>query len=231
VLLLALVLPTAVTWVYFVALDGAPASWQQTAYGVGKTLQFALPVAWIVGMRRGWPTLVAPHGIWLGVGAGVGLAIAAAMAAIYFAAMKPAGLFTAPAAAITAKVNSFGAGSALLFALLGLFYSLLHSLLEEYYWRWFVFGELTRWRPWTQAAAISSLAFAAHHVLVLAHYFGPAAPLTWLFTAAVAAGGTIWAWIYWRSGCLWSVWLSHALVDAAIFALGYDIVFRSAVGS
>ena len=29
---------------------------------------------------------------------------------------------------------------------LAVFYALVHSLLEEYYWRWFVFGQLRAWR-------------------------------------------------------------------------------------
>ena len=40
------------------------------------------------------------------------------------------------------KVRGFGVGSVWAYAALTLFYSAIHSGLEEYYWRWFVFGQL-----------------------------------------------------------------------------------------
>ena len=71
----------------------------------------------------------------------------------------------------------------------------------------------------------ASLAFAAHHVVLLARFFGFASPWTWLFAAAVAVGGLIWTLQYERSGSLWGPWFGHALVDAGIFAIGYDWLF------
>jgi uncharacterized protein len=38
-------------------------------------------------------------------------------------------------------------------------------------------------------------------------------------------GGAFWAWLYHRSGNLIAPWLSHALIDAAIFTVGYDLTF------
>jgi membrane protease YdiL (CAAX protease family) len=223
-LALALALPTAVTWLYFIALDGAPAAAQQAAYSIGKAIQFALPIVWVWIVQRQRPRLRPPTSSGLLLGGLFGLAVGAAMIALYFYYFKPAGAFDVPAAAVLAKVKSFGAGSPLAFAALGLFYSAIHSLLEEYYWRWFVFGQLSRGCKLPLAIAISALAFTAHHVLVLAHYFGWTSPLTWLFVAGVAIGGAAWAWLYHKSQSLWATWLSHALVDAAIFLVGYDLI-------
>jgi membrane protease YdiL (CAAX protease family) len=64
----------------------------------------------------------------------------------------------------------------------------------------------------------------AHHVLVLGKYFGFDSPATWLFSSCVAVGGAVWAWLYNRTGSLLGPWLSHLLVDAAIFAIGFDLV-------
>ena len=64
-----------------------------------------------------------------------------------------------------------------------------------------------------------------HHILLLAAYFGWFSPATWIFSAAVAVGGAYWAWLYQRSGSLWGPWLSHLVIDAAIFIVGYDLVF------
>jgi membrane protease YdiL (CAAX protease family) len=63
----------------------------------------------------------------------------------------------------------------------------------------------------------------AHHILVLATFFGWWSPATWLFSVAVAIGGAIWAWLYDRTDSLLVPWLGHSLVDAAIFAIGYDL--------
>ena len=48
----ALVYPTALTWVYFIALAGEPAAVQQIAYTVGKLIQFSYPLVWTWLYRR-----------------------------------------------------------------------------------------------------------------------------------------------------------------------------------
>ncbi len=224
VLGISLVLPTLVTWVYFILLDGAPASLQQGAYSIGKAVQFALPVVWVCLVQRDRQKLNRSSTWSLITGVLFGLVVAFAMATIYFAILKPSGLFDGPAAQVRAKVESFGASSPIKFLLLAVFYSAIHSLLEEYYWRWFVFGQLSRvCRPPT-AIAVSSIGFAAHHVLVLQLYFGWLSPLTWLCTLGIIIGGAFWAWLYRTSNSLIAPWLSHALIDAAIFAIGYQVL-------
>jgi uncharacterized protein len=224
VIVFALVLPAAITWVYFILLNGAEKSLQQGAYAIGKTIQFVLPVAWVwlVRRERQWPRL--PSGWSVAVGVGFGLIVAAAMQAIYYAVPQ---VFDAPAFEVRKKVESFGVGSPASFLLFAVFVSAIHSLLEEYYWRWFVFGQLARGCRVPIAIAISSIAFAAHHVLVLGLYFGYSGPtwsLTWLFSLAIAIGGAFWAWLYRASDSLAATWLSHACIDAAIFVIGYKMV-------
>src|SRR5512133_3458078 len=119
-----------------------------------------------------------------------------------------------------AKVAAFGVTPPLRFLALGAFYSLVHSAAEQYYWHWFVFGELRRACGASTALAASSLAFAAHHLIILGTFFGWTSPWTPTLTLAVAAGGTVWAWLYHRSGSLLGPWLGHTLVGAAIFAVG-----------
>jgi membrane protease YdiL (CAAX protease family) len=40
----------------------------------------------------------------------------------------------------------------------------------------------------------------------------------------IAIGGAAWAWVYDRSKSLYGPWLSHLIVDAAIFWIGFDLV-------
>jgi len=224
IVLLALVLPTAVTWLYFIALaDSAPAI-QQLAYGIGKTFQFGLPVVWVVAFQRRRLGLRLPGTRGLLESAGFGVLVVVAMWILYGAWLEPAGTMDGPREAVRIKVLGLGLDSPLKYAALGVFYSLGHSLLEEYYWRWFVFGQLRRLMRLWPAILVSSLGFMAHHVLVLSTFFGWDSPATWLFSLAVAFGGAVWAWLYLRSDSLYGPWLSHLLVDAGIFILGYQMV-------
>jgi membrane protease YdiL (CAAX protease family) len=95
------------------------------------------------------------------------------------------------------------------FVLFGLFLSLLHSLLEEYYWRWFVFGNLHRfWKSKGLAYSVGALAFASHHIVVTTQFF--AGPIGWVFGFAVGIGGAIWSWLMVRHRSIhWSLGFSH----------------------
>ncbi len=220
----AAVLPTAVTAVYFLALDDHPTWLQQTAWGLGKLVQFSFPLVWVLavqrrrlrvgpGWRRGWRAGIASGAI-----------VFAAMTAMYYLWLEPAGALDRPAVAMTEKVVDLGLHSLWRYLAFAAFLAVVHSLLEEYYFRWFVFGQMRRLMPLGPALAIASLAFAAHHVLVLAGFLGWASPLTWLGTAAVAAAGAFWAWLYHRTGSLLGPWISHLLADVAILAVGYELL-------
>ena len=218
-----LVLPSVVTLVYFVLLARASAGVQQVAYAIGKGLQFGLPVFWVFCIRRSRPQWHLPRKKGMAECLGFGLLIAAAILVLYHAWLGPTGLLDE--AAIDAKVEGFGMKTPLKYLAMGVFYALGHSLAEEYYWRWFVFGQLRRLVKLGPAIVISSLGFMAHHVIVLATLFPGDPWLVLLFSAAVAVGGAVWAWLYQRSGSLYGPWFSHALVDAGIFLLGYSMVF------
>jgi hypothetical protein len=44
---------------------------------------------------------------------------------------------------------------------------------------------------------------------------------------AVALGGAMWASIYERGGSLLAPWLSHTIIDAALFVIGWDLLRRA----
>ena len=222
-LVFAIVFPSLVTWVYFLALTDAPSYVQQTAYAVGKTIQFTFPLVWILlisheKIRCGPPRV---NGLWLGIG--FGLLVLAAMLFAYFLLLKPAGFFEQSSVEVRRKIQDLGGDTLWKYICLGFFYSVAHSLMEEYYWRWFVFGRLRQLVSFGPAATISSLGFMAHHIILLGVYFQFGSPVTYLFSVAVAVGGIAWAWIYERSGSLYGPWFSHLLVDAGIFLIGFDL--------
>ena len=219
----ALVLPTVVTLAYFVMAADAPPIVQQITYGVAKPFQFLFPIAWVLFVQRRivrlWPW--SSKGVLTGLL--FGLAVSAAMLALYHFGLKSTAFFAVAAEEIQAKIAGMDLSSPAVFITVGVFYSLIHSLLEEYYWRWYVFGQLKELTSLIPAIVVSSLGFMAHHVLVIGTYFGFASPVTWLFSLGVAVGGAVWAWLYHRSGSLLGPWISHLLVDAAIFTAGYEI--------
>jgi membrane protease YdiL (CAAX protease family) len=221
--LFALGLPTLVTLAYFVWSEGFDADVQQAVYGVAKVIQFGFPIAWVWAVQRQRPRIWPLTTDGIGLGIAFGVCVMAAALGLYYGWLKSAEFFTAGIGPMQEKISEFGLRAPWKFAALGIFYSLCHSLLEEYYWRWFVFAQLKRLLPLWPAILISSLGFMAHHVLVVGEFFGFASPLTWLLSLAVATGGVCWAWLYHRSGSLLGPWVSHLLVDAAIFIIGYDI--------
>ena len=220
-----LAFPALLTAVYFVGLADAPRSLQQGVYLTGKALQFGLPAAWYLRRRSGLRGFGKPSALGALVGIAFGLAVFIAALALYHGVLVPLAVFEGvPAEAVRAKVAGFGVTGPWRFLALGIFYSLLHSAAEELYWRGFVFGELRRACRFTCAVLVSSFAFAAHHVILLAVFFGWGSPMTWGLALAVAGGGAFWAVLYQRSGSLVGPWLGHLLVDAAIFAVGWDLV-------
>jgi membrane protease YdiL (CAAX protease family) len=228
----AMAFPSLLTWLYFVVLQGHSTAVQQAVYTAGKVLQFGLPLLWLLAVERCIPRAGSPK-TWsprfsIAVGAVFGLLVATAILAGYLGWLHSAVWFAAAEAQIRRKALAFGLRTPLQFAAVGIFYALVHSGLEEYYWRWFVFGQLRRLLPLGGATALASLAFAAHHWIVLGVYFGAFSPICCLMTFAVAVGGAIWCGLYHRSGSLLGPWLSHALVDAAIFAVGLAVILRSA---
>lgn len=221
-----LILPTAVTLVYFSLLRESHPAIQQTAYAVGKGLQFALPILAYVWFR---PRVheATEWGKSAGMGVLLGITIAGAMLALYCFALEPWGVMEGPRVQATEKLAETGLSSLPVFLGVAIFYSIIHSALEEYYWRWFVLRlALERWSV-PVAIALSSLGFMAHHVIVLQRFFGTVSPWTYLFSLSVAVGGGLWGMLYVRYRTLLGPWLSHMWVDAAIFLLAYWLVFQS----
>lgn len=228
---IAFVFPFIVTLIYFVLLAEAPPLLQQGTFGLGKCVQFLIPIVWVAFvLRQPWRIRAfSSRGLLEGIV--FGLLVFVAMMLLYQYYLKLPGQALAPdskaVAEITAKIKAFKITSPLFFTIFGGFYALIHSGLEEYYWRWFVFGRMKKMIPNTAAAIlVSSIGFALHHYLLLGVYFGYTNPLTFFGTFCVGFGGAYWAWSYSRFDSIWPAWISHGIIDAAIFTLGFLIVFR-----
>jgi membrane protease YdiL (CAAX protease family) len=233
-LLFAMLFPTASACVYALAFvhdpsSGNPARFAvQMAYGLGKSLQFAFPLVWVWGIerRRVWPVRPTPDG--LRVGLAFGLTVSLTGWALYAFLLRDTHFFRDAAALMKNKAFSFGADTPAKYIAFTTFLSFVHSLLEEYYWRWFVYGKLRHHVATWQANVLSSIAFMAYHVVLLFPFFpGRFWSLAMPLSLLIAAGGSVWAWLYERTNSIYAPWLSHLIIDVAIFSIGYDLIFRA----
>jgi membrane protease YdiL (CAAX protease family) len=227
-----MVFPTLATLLDFVVLArcGQPNPWQRAAYVAGAAFQVSFPAlcAWRFDGR--WPRPGRPTLRGLGLGLLFGGMVAVGTGALYYLVLRSTPVFEATTARLRHKMEEFGLASPGGFALFAVFISVPHSLLEEYYWRWFVFGRLRLYAPLSAAMVLSGLAFMAHHVVLLWVYFpGQLWTAVVPFSLCVAAGGIAWAWLYQRTGAIYAAWLSHALVDIGLFVVGYDLFFARQV--
>jgi membrane protease YdiL (CAAX protease family) len=103
------------------------------------------------------------------------------------------------------------------------YWILVNSVLEEYVWRWFVVRQGEALVGPDRAVVLSAAGFTLHHILAMSLYLGPAA--TSLASAGIFAAGCAWSWCYVRYRSIWPGYLSHALADVAIFAVGWKLIF------
>jgi membrane protease YdiL (CAAX protease family) len=226
--------PLFMTTIYFVVLhnpNGEPNPTLMTAFWTGKAIQFTFPALYVWWFYResigfAWPT-------WRGIPLAIGFAltVAAGMYALYFLWVQHLPEVDQAPTMIRTRLVQFNAATPARFLMLAAYICVLHSLWEEYYWRWFVFGWMRRLMPMPAALVLSSIGFMLHHVVILSVYFpGNFWTLALPFSLGVAVGGGFWAFLYQRSGALYAGWLSHALIDAAIMGLGYWMVWLKAPG-
>jgi membrane protease YdiL (CAAX protease family) len=220
-LLFAAWFPFLATSLYFVALSES--RWTTPVFAACKLVQFSFPLLWILIVERSRPHLFKKPGmagIWIGLLSGAGMV--GSLLLLWRPLLARPELAGVPAA-ISGKLDAFGIETPAGYAALAAFYSVLHSLLEEYYWRWFLFGRLRRRMRPGLANLLASLAFTAHHVLVIGQFLGGYGPTTWIASLAITGAGALWAWSYHRSNSLYGAWLSHGLADAGLMWVGYQI--------
>jgi membrane protease YdiL (CAAX protease family) len=107
--------------------------------------------------------------------------------------------------------------------------SVVHSLLEEYYWRWFVYGRLRHLVPDLAAHALAGAAFSLHHIVVVSQYFSWGWGL--VLGGMTGVGGMIWSWMYRRQGTVAGAWISHMIVDFGLLSLGYWVLTRPVIAA
>lgn len=218
----AMVVPFVASLFYFVVFKDSLIA--RVSYGATKIFTVVWPAlaVWLI-LRERLPRLAVEreHARAVPFGAVSGATIVLLMFGLM---LTPVGDVVASGALnIRDKAKTFGIVRYYWTFALGL--SVFHSLLEEYYWRWFVYGRLRRLTRSGPAHLLAGLAFAAHHVVIATQYF----PFGWglVFGGLVAGGGVIWSMLYEQQATLVGAWVSHLIVDLGIMAVGHRLLFGS----
>lgn len=220
----AMVVPLSAALLYYVLWAGTRAAMVVYTATKAFTLLWPIFVAFVIEdsrferRRPDWKK----HWAALPLGVATGLLIAASIVGMY--ALTPLGNYArAFADEAATKASDMRIGEPVRYVTFAVFLAALHSLIEEFFWRWYVFGRLIKVVPRSAAYFLASLAFAGHHYVVLACCFSATGTL--VFGTCVGIGGGLWCWMYRRQSTLAGSWISHALVDAAILYIGYKLIF------
>lgn len=127
------------------------------------------------------------------------------------------------AEALRESVERSGIGTPARFALAALAISFGNSLLEEYFWRWFVYRHCETLVGARVAVPLAALLFTSHHVVTFCVLFGTSAGIA--ASIAVFIAGCVWSACYLRWRSIWPGWIVHVVADLAGVALGAYVLF------
>jgi len=104
------------------------------------------------------------------------------------------------------------------FIYVAIYISFINSLLEEYFFRGFIFLNLNRTMSSFMSYGISAFAFSIYHVAILSNWFNPL-----LFMVALVGlfiGGIIFNWLNEKNENIYNSWLVHMFANFAINTIG-----------
>lgn len=187
-------------------------------YTLGKIWQMALPAFWRIKVEKkeiSWSPV--DKGGW-GVAAGLGIGMSLVMLVSWWLLGN-----RLDASEIQAYVEPFGLLNPWMYFALFCYWVFINSVMEEYLFRWFIFEKFETFVDGKIAVILSALVFTAHHFIGVVVMFP--LPLAILASIGVFCGGAIWSWLYLRYRSIWPCYLSHAIVDVAMFGIGAYILF------
>jgi membrane protease YdiL (CAAX protease family) len=155
----------------------------------------------------------------LGAGLLLGVLISALIVGLFFLL----GNTLIDPAALQASMQKVGLDRRAVYLAGAVYWITVNSLLEEVVWRWFVVQESEKLVGSRGAVVFSAFAFTVHHLFAMKIYLPWLT--TWLCGLGIFVGGAIWSGCYIRYRSIWPGYLSHALVDLAVFGVGYLLIF------
>jgi uncharacterized protein len=232
--IVACVLPFFATYSYFVLWPGTDTT--QSIYSISKVIQFGLPL--VVWLYRGWLPQKSIKNILsecrkqinlnhLKHAIGFTLVLIFLWAVLYIPLLRDTFRASGIRAEVIDKIAEFGVTNMWQYFVLAFFISFIHSFLEEYYWRKFVFIELQKHMKLGSAVWLAAIAFTLHHIIVINKYAN--IEPKWLFlslgTLAVFICGLVWTYQYHKTQKMWVTWASHIVADLIVLSIGFDLVY------
>lgn len=189
-------------------------------FAASKFWILLVPLFWVAFVEKDKFSISKPKLGGFGVAAGLGILMSAVIYAAYAffgpLLIDPAGIKEMAAEVGLANPYVYLGGAA--------YWILVNSILEEYVWRWFVVKQCRTFMPKWTAITASAGCFTIHHIIAMQIYFSW--PVTILASMGIFIGGATWSWCYLKYKSIWPGYLSHAIVDAAVFAIGYVMIFK-----
>jgi len=188
-------------------------------FAISKLWLFVFPVVWLLLVDKA-PCSLSPsrNGGWR-AGLLSGLAISLLILLAYFTF----GHALLDRSLLTGQMQAVGLGTWPVYLAGALYWILINSVLEEYVWRWFVYTRCEALIGPNAAIALSAFLFTLHHFFALQTYFN--LPLTLICSLGIWIGGAIWSYLYRRYRSIWPAYLSHAIVDLAVFGIGAYLLY------
>ena len=189
-------------------------------FSICKFWILLVPIFWLVVIDKQKLSWSKPsHG-----GFGIAAAIGVLISVIIFVLYLTAGKFLIEPKVVKDMAVTIGLARPYVYLTGAAYWILINSVLEEYVWRWFVVKQCRVFMPGWTAIVISAICFTLHHVIAMQVYFG------WLLVAiaslGIFIGGALWSWCYLKYQSIWPGYLSHAIVDITVFAIGFHLIFQ-----
>ncbi len=108
------------------------------------------------------------------------------------------------------------------FLFVAIYISFVNSLLEEFFFRGFLFANLKEMLSRRIAYLSSALTFALYHVAMMIGWFS--LPLFLLCMIGLTAGGMIFNYMNEKQGSIYASWLVHMFANFAINTIGFILL-------
>jgi membrane protease YdiL (CAAX protease family) len=188
-------------------------------FAASKLWILLVPIIWVAFVEKGKFSISKPKHGGFAVAAGLGVL----MSGFIFAAYAAFGPLLIDPAGIKEMAAEVGLANRYVYLGAAAYWILINSVLEEYVWRWFVVKQCSAFMSKWGAIALSAACFTIHHIVAMQIYFSW--PVTIIASLGIFIAGAIWSWCYLKYKSIWPGYISHAIVDIAVFTIGYILIF------
>ncbi len=203
----------------FMSLWVAPGIVGQTTLVICQIWLFCLPIIWLLKIE-GKPVIISRPKMldWI-TGITIGLIMFCLILAIYWLFLRS----WINVNLVRDRLQTVADIDRQAFILGGAYFILINALIEEYFWRWFVYSRCEELLAREIAVPLSALFFTLHHVVGLAAFTDWR--VTLIGSLGVFVAGVVWSEYYRRYRSIWSNYFSHAIADLALHIVAWQVFF------